>query len=310
MRILALIPGGIGNQIYFFPTLETLKDKYPHAMIDVMVEPISKSAYRVCKNVNNVIGFDYQDRSSLADYLNILGVIRDGEYDVVISYGVPWTIQLVLWLNGIPIRIQESEQQTWLISHPVKPSEQQYLPEKYHHYLKGLNIDAPSPPVKINVRQKDIDWAEAEQEYFFLKDGYILIHSKGNIYPEASWNKIIGDIQAKQPDLPIALIQESETEDEWTEKITSSNANLKVIIPPDTGKLAAMIAGANLLISTESSSLALALAVDTNTIALCPSSFGKQITPPDQDNYTVIESSTDSVQDIQPDTVLEQLWRS
>ncbi len=310
MRILALIPGGIGNQIYFFPTLETLKDKYPNAMIDVMVEPVSKSAYRVCKNVNNVIGFDYQDRSSLADYLNVLGVIRDGEYDVVISYGITWTVQLVLWLNGIPIRIQESPKPTWLISRPVEASKQEYLPEKYHNHLKGLNIDAPSPKVKINVPQKDIDWAEAEQEYFFLKDGYILIHSKVNIYPEASWNNIISDIKAKQPDLPIVLIQDSETEDEWTEKITSSNANLKVIIPPDTGKLAAIIAGANLLLSTEISSLALALAVDTHTIGLCPFSMKQKILPPDNDNYTVIESSTDNIGDIKPETVLEELWRS
>ena len=39
MRILALVPGGIGDQILFFPTLENLKTQYPNSTIDVMVEP-------------------------------------------------------------------------------------------------------------------------------------------------------------------------------------------------------------------------------------------------------------------------------
>ncbi len=307
MRILALVPGGIGNQIYFFPTLETLKDKYPNAMIDVMVEPDSKPAYRVCKNVNNTIGFDYQDRSSLADYLNILGVIRDGEYDAVISYDIPWTLQLVLWLNGIPIRVQENSTKTWLLSNPVSPSSATYLPEKYYHSLKGFDIDAPSGKVKINVPEKDIEWAEAEQDYFFLKDGYILLHGRVNDYPQASWDKIVADIQTKQPDLSIAIVQDTE-DSGWIEQITANNANLKTIIPSDVGKLAAIIAGANIIISTDPASCALALAVDTHTIALCPSSQEKQILPPDNDSYVVLESSTYDMGDIKPETVLEKLW--
>ncbi|HHP7231874.1 MAG TPA: glycosyltransferase family 9 protein [Xenococcaceae cyanobacterium] len=310
MRILALIPGGIGNQIYFFPTLETLKSKYPHAMIDVIVEPQSKPAYRVCQNVDSVIAFDYQDRNSMADYLNLLGIIRDREYDVAISYGVPWTIQLLLWLNGIPLRIGESKAKSWLISHPIATSSEADLPEKYHHYLQGLNINLPCPKVKINVPQKDIDWAEAEQQRLDLKDGYILIDSSTDAYPEASWNKIITDIQTKQPELSIVLIQNSEMPDEWIGQILSHNSNLKVTTPSDIGKLAAIIAGANLILSTESSSLALALAVETYTIALCPASVGKQLIPAANENYIVIESPTDKISDLKPATILEQLWRS
>ncbi|MDJ0532484.1 MAG: glycosyltransferase family 9 protein [Xenococcaceae cyanobacterium MO_207.B15] len=310
MRILALIPGGIGNQIYFFPTLETLKDKYPNGMIDVMVEPQSKSAYRVCKNVNSVITFDYQDRNGLADYLNILGVIRDQDYDAVISYGVPWSVQLVLWLNGIPIRISESQEKSWLISHPIPPSDQEYLPQKYHHSLEGLNIDKPCPKVKINVPQKDIDWAEAEQQRLNLKEGYVVIHSTTDTYPQKSWSEIITNIQEKQPELPIVLIQNSEIEDQWIEQIMSRNSNIKVTFPSDVGKLAAIIAGANLVLSTESSSLALALAVETYTIALCPSSVSKQILPSADDNFIIVESPTDKLADIEPKTVLEKMFQA
>jgi ADP-heptose:LPS heptosyltransferase len=47
MRIVALVPGGIGDQILFFPTLDNLKRSLPSAHIDVVTEPRSKAAYQV-----------------------------------------------------------------------------------------------------------------------------------------------------------------------------------------------------------------------------------------------------------------------
>jgi ADP-heptose:LPS heptosyltransferase len=68
MRVVALVPGSIDNQILFFATLDDLKRCYPHAQIDVIVEPQSKAAYRVSKSVRDVLMFDYKDRNSLADW--------------------------------------------------------------------------------------------------------------------------------------------------------------------------------------------------------------------------------------------------
>ena len=61
MRILALVPGGIGDQILFFPTIDNLKGRYPEAEIDVVVEPRATAAYRVSKSVDKEIPFDFKD---------------------------------------------------------------------------------------------------------------------------------------------------------------------------------------------------------------------------------------------------------
>ena len=87
MRLVALVPGGIGDQILFFPTLDDLKRYYPDIQIDVVVEPRSKGAYRVCKSVQRVIPFDFKDRNSMADWGNFLGIIREREYNVALSLG-------------------------------------------------------------------------------------------------------------------------------------------------------------------------------------------------------------------------------
>ncbi|MDJ0902273.1 MAG: glycosyltransferase family 9 protein [Xenococcus sp. MO_188.B8] len=308
MRILALIPGGIDAQINFFPTLETLHSTYPNAKIDVLVEPRAKKAYRVCKYVNDVLLFDYQDRSSMADYLDLLGIIRDREYEAALSFGTPWTVTSLLWLNGIPIRIGDKSNNSWLFSKAIPLKKDQYAAEMYHSSLAGLNIKADCPQVKINVPQEDIDWVEARQKGLGIRSGYILLHSKDESYPARNWQSIITDIQNKQPEMPIVLFQDNDN-GEWVTQILESHPQLKVSAPSDIGKSAAIIAGANLFLSTEPVSISLAVAVGTYTIALFNSaSDSKKFLPPLSEQYVNIPSPTGKMADIAPNTVLEKLW--
>ncbi|MBR8828398.1 MAG: glycosyltransferase family 9 protein [Gomphosphaeria aponina SAG 52.96 = DSM 107014] len=317
MKILALVPGGIGDQLLFFPTLETLTHQYPHAAIDVIVEPRAKTAYRVCKYVREVLTFDYKDSNSMADYLNLLGVIRDREYDIALTLGRRWTVGLLLWLNGIPVRVGYNN--SWLISNPVALKTEQYAAWMYHDLLRGLGIQSPCPPMKINVPKEDINWAETEQQRLEIQgQGYILIHggssqlaqSKGidKIYPVPKWQRIVDEIVRKQPDLPIVLLQGPE-DGEWVSKMMNVCTSLKVIMPPDIGKLAATIAGANLMLCTDSAPMHLAVAVGTYTIALFGPTEAKKLLPPNSDRAFGVQSPTGIIADIQPENILEQMWR-
>ncbi len=133
MRILALVPGGIDNQLLFFPTLETLKQQYPQAAIDVLVEPRSKKSYRVCKNVDEVLVFDFQDRNSFADYLNLLGIMRDREYDAVVSLKTTWRIKLLCGLTVYPPELVMKMIHQFIYLHP-------YLANPNNMWLKCITI--------------------------------------------------------------------------------------------------------------------------------------------------------------------------
>ncbi|MEL7224264.1 MAG: hypothetical protein AAGL17_05220, partial [Cyanobacteria bacterium J06576_12] len=85
MRILALVPGGISDQLLFFPALDDIKQAYPNAEIAVAVEPQASAAYRVSKNVNTVIPFTFSAANSPSDWANLLGIVRDREYEVAIT---------------------------------------------------------------------------------------------------------------------------------------------------------------------------------------------------------------------------------
>jgi ADP-heptose:LPS heptosyltransferase len=313
MRILCLIPGGIGEQILFFPTLKDLKQQYPNAAIDVVVEPTAKAAYRVCQDVNDTIVFDYKDRNSLADYLNILGVIRDREYDVAITLSNRWTLGLLLWLNGIPVRIGDRTKNfAGILSNPIDLKSEQYTAYMYHDLLRGLGISTPCPEVKITVPKSDITWAEAQQKRLDIKEaGYILISDNrdmGDAYPISQWKQIVKDIQSKQPSVSVVLLQTLEDETQ-TKSLLQVYPDLKVIKPSDIGKLAATIAGANLLLCTDNTAMQLSVAVGTYTIALFDRVEINKLLPPNSDRYIGIRSSSGKIADIKPETVLDKIWR-
>ncbi|MBD2514855.1 glycosyltransferase family 9 protein [Nostoc sp. FACHB-973] len=318
MRVVALVPGGIGDQILFFPTLDDLKRYYPNAQIDVVVEPQAKAAYQVSKSVHEVLAFDFKDRNSLADWGNLVGTIRDREYDVVIAVKQIWLLGLLLWLTGIPIRIGYKGKGSVFLTHAVPFKASQYAAAAYHDLLQPLGINTPVPELAVNVPKPDIEWAQKEQKRLGIHEtGYVLIHhgrseqlfqskEQDKIYPVQSWRQIIQDFQYKQPDLPVVVIKGAE-DDQFVRSLLESSPDIKVTTPNDIGKLTAMIAGANLMLSTDSAALQLSVAVQTYTIALFgPTDPAKSL--PKNDKFLAIKSPTGKTADISPNAVLEKIW--
>ncbi|MEA5551470.1 glycosyltransferase family 9 protein [Anabaena cylindrica UHCC 0172] len=320
MRVVALVPGGIGDQILFFATLDDLKRSYPHAQIDVIVEPKSKAAYRVSKSVHEVLTFDYKDRNSLADWGNLVGMIRDREYDVAITVEQSWFVGLLLWLTGIPTRIGYKGKGAGFLTNTVAVNTSQYVAAMYHDLLQPLGINTPCPDLAVNVPKSDIEWAQQEQKRLGVHEtGYILI-SGGSVngsdtsYPVASWQQIIQDCQNKQPNLPVMVIKEANDEQlvrspqvGVTASLKESCPDIKITSPDDIGKLTAIIGGASLMLSIESVPLQLSVAVQTYTIILLGSTDPGKLLPK-SDKFLAIKSSTGKTADIPPAIVLEKIW--
>jgi ADP-heptose:LPS heptosyltransferase len=319
MRILALAPGGIGDQLLFFPTLDDLRANYPEAEIDVIVEPRAKGAYRVSGSVDEVLTFDFKDRNGLADFGNLLGIIRDREYDAALSLGGRWTIGLLLWMSGIPTRIgYDASAGSWFFTNRVPLKTEQYAAQRYHDLLKGFGLNTPCPELTISVPKPDIEWAEREQQRLGIaKSGYILIHGgsaslnqekdRNQVYPVKKWQQILEDIQQKQPNLPIVILTAPENT-EFSAAMLQAYPDLKTTSPPDIGKSAAMIAGADLMIGTDSAPMHLAVAVGSYLIALLGLAEAKKLLPQNE-RCIAIQSPTQKIADIQPEEVLKQVWR-
>jgi ADP-heptose:LPS heptosyltransferase len=307
MRVVALIPGGVSEQILFFPTLDGIKRNYPEASIDVVVEPRSKGAYRVCKSVNEVLAFDFQDRSSLADWANLVGNLRDREYEAVITLEQRWVIRLLLWLCGIPTRVGfiNNGNGTGFLTNTVPMKTEQYVAKTYHDLLSALEIKSEFSELTVNLPKSDIDWAQETQKRLGVSAGYILIDVEGG-YPAQSWKSVIQDILQKQSGMPVILIK-GEGSNDLIRDLIQSIPEIKTTSPEDIGKLAAMIAGANLMLCATGLAMHLSVGVQTYTLALFGAEEPAKLLP-QSDKFIAIKSPSEKISAILPETVLAKIW--
>ena len=107
--------------------------------------------------------------------------------------------------------------------------------------------------------------------------------------------------------MPVVVISQPDNQD-LLRTLKQAVPDIKETFPDNIGKLAATIAGANLMLSTNSTSMQLAVAVQTYTIALFGSSEPRKLLP-QSDKFLAIKSPTGIISDIAPATVLEKIWQ-
>ena len=313
MRILALVPGSPGDQLLFFPTLDTLKQQYPHAEIDVVVEPRAITAYRICQSVNRVIKFDFSDRNSLSDFGNLLGTIRDREYNAAISSQPRFSIDILFWLSGIAKRISFAGQGDFLLTDVIAANATEYEAVQNHNLLTALNIQKPCPPIKVNLPKIDLDWATNEQKRLGIQQsGFILLNCGAYAnYPDESWAEIAINMQLKLPNLPIVVI-DSVNNANLIKQLNTKVPSLLIASPSDIGKLTAFIAAANLFICTEGDAMQLGVAVGTALVAILSSSTpAAALLPIAEKRIKYVQAiEGQALSDISPKTVLETIWEA
>jgi ADP-heptose:LPS heptosyltransferase len=312
-RLLALVPGGVGDQLLFFPTLTTLKQSYPDGVIDVVVEPRAASAYRLCSMVREPIKFDFKGSNSLADIGNLLGVIRDRNYDAVLTLGTRGAVRFLLWLTGIPERVGYRGQADFFLTRTVPLQPDQYAAVMYHDLVKGLGITAPCPPMRLTLPKADLEWAKHTQTQMNLTNGYVLLHGgssqlaviKGihKIYAPSRWAEVIRAIQPKLDNLPVVVVKGPEDE-EFVNGMIKELPQLAIVAPPDLGKLSAMVAGANLLLCTDSAPMHIGVAVGTALVALFGATDPAKLLPSEPRIRFV---KADSIQQIPPEAIIEKI---
>jgi ADP-heptose:LPS heptosyltransferase len=117
--ILFIRPGGIGDAVLLIPTINTLKNKYPSAVITLLAEQRNASAFKLCPNVDKVLLYDKPKE--------LFAAIR-GKYDVVIDTEQWHQLSAVIArLSGVPVAVGfTTNERRKSFSHPVPFSHEDY----------------------------------------------------------------------------------------------------------------------------------------------------------------------------------------
>ncbi|MBD2113335.1 MULTISPECIES: glycosyltransferase family 9 protein [Cyanophyceae] len=309
MRVLALVPGETETQLSFFPVINQIKDSFENAEVSVVAAPSATAIYQLSKGVDEVVPYNFEASNSPADWANLLGIVRDREFDVALTLTDSWSIALLLWLSGVPTRLGYSGSANNLLLTSTAPR----AAEIDHHgdLLKLINVTGTPPALSVNVPRKDLTVVDNLRQGNGLTNGYVLVYpgttASGPTYPTESWIAILKDFQQRQPDMPLALLQTDDAAPQ-TAAIASAVPNLKVLRPETPGQTAALIAAANLLIAVEGYPLPLAIALNVYTLGLFSGNSQVQTITAGADRLVTLTSSTGTLADISPDQVLKKVW--
>ncbi len=140
-RLLAINFGGIGDEILFFPTLDSIRKTLPGWHISLLLEPRSRSAKELTESVDEVLLFDIKKRPLLlSDMMDLLFLIKKGSFDAVVSSGSSPLVSALLFLSGIPHRIgyDSNAAARLLLSESVLLDRDVYAGRMYQELAFGL----------------------------------------------------------------------------------------------------------------------------------------------------------------------------
>lgn len=155
-KILTINFGGIGDEIFFLPTLISLKKEFPDSEITLALEPRSKGVKDLTDKIDNLILIDVKGKNKYLEMLKLLFKARQGNYDLVISSGGNKLISILLFLMGIKVRCgyDTGALSKILLTHAIPLNKNQYACKMYHDLIRPLTEHNTELP-EINIDRKE-----------------------------------------------------------------------------------------------------------------------------------------------------------
>ena len=158
-KILVMRYRFIGDTVLTVPFLRNLRESYPAAHIDLMLEPFSGQVIEGCPYVDRVIPFEFKtihtyssrsQRSRISGYLYYRRLIRDGRYDAVFVLKRSLSSALLAWTARVPRRIGfATEGRGLLLTDRVAYREDQHEVENFLDCLRTLDIPIRSRSLEL-----------------------------------------------------------------------------------------------------------------------------------------------------------------
>lgn len=157
MNILAINFGGIGDEIFFLPTLISLKKEFPNAKITLALEPRSKSVKDLTDIIDDLFLIDVKGKNKYTELLKLVFLARKNHFDMVISSGGNKLISILLTLMGIKKRYgyDTGKLSKVLLTKAVPLNKNQYACAMYHDLITPItNHKTELPEINVSAQEK------------------------------------------------------------------------------------------------------------------------------------------------------------
>ena len=275
-RILAINFGGLGDEIFFLPTLISLKKQFPDVKITLALEPRSKGIKDLTDIIDDLVLADVKGKNKYSELFKLIFAARKGKFDLVLSSGGNKFISVLLFLTGIKVRCGYNTGflSKILLTHTAPLNKNQYACAMYHDLIRDITDENTLlPEIKTDNREKIAN--------------SVLIHpgvsrlsvQKGcikTVSPEI-WAKVIDLLVSDgKKVMLVGGPDDSECIESILKNVRTQNFENLYGKTKDLQDLAGLISSAEKFLCSDSAPLHIAVALKTRTYAI----FG----PTDADN--------------------------
>ena len=156
-NILAINFGGIGDEIFFLPTLISLKKEFPNSKITLALEPRSKSVKDLTDVIDDLFLIDIKGKNKYFELLKLVHLARKGKFDLVISSGGNKFISILLFMMGIKERYgyDTGNLSRKLLTKAIPLNKNQYACDMYHDLVSEITeIKTALPEINVSPQEK------------------------------------------------------------------------------------------------------------------------------------------------------------
>jgi len=198
MRVLFLVPGGVSDQLQAIPAAAQVAQELK-AQIQVACSPAAAAAWSLLPAVEKVIPFAFDDGPSLADWANLLGNVREPDFQACVNLASGRQVDLMLSMSHIPTRVAASGfSATATVTPGMGWGAQALAP-----YLRQLGINLDASQFRLSLPKGALEQAAAA-----MPSGQgpaLLLAPSGDRqdWPAEHWSALPDAIRSKLPDLRV-----------------------------------------------------------------------------------------------------------
>ena len=144
-------------QLDRLPALASLCDSVG-GKLQVACSPACRGAWELLPQLEKIIPFDFEAGPSLADWTNLLGCVREPDFQVCLNFVEGQQVNLMLSMSHIPTRLATSG---FSSTERVSPTDG-WPAQRLEAYLQPLGVALDANGFRLSLSSTDLDAARSE----------------------------------------------------------------------------------------------------------------------------------------------------
>ena len=196
MRALFLIPGDELSQVQALPAAAAVASQLGFAL-QVACAPAMAPLWKLLPAVEKTIPFDFRN-ASLADWANLLGSVREPDFQVCINLARGRQVDLMLSMSHIPTRIAAAG---FSATSRVAPTDAGWPAQALQAYLQPIGVTLAADAFRLALPPELLREAQASLP---AGDGPMLLLAPAGVpgdWPSEQWQQLPQRIRSTLPGL-------------------------------------------------------------------------------------------------------------